>query len=28
VPAESRFEAALALLGVSPSMLSGDAGHA
>ncbi|PMS15887.1 YqgE/AlgH family protein [Trinickia dabaoshanensis] len=28
VPAEQRFEAALALLGVTPSMLSGDAGHA
>ncbi len=28
VPAEERFEAALALLGISASMLSGDAGHA
>ncbi|BCF98083.1 UPF0301 protein [Paraburkholderia sp. PGU19] len=28
VPAEERFEAALALLGISSSMLSGEAGHA
>jgi putative transcriptional regulator len=28
VPAEDRFEAALALLGISSSMLSGEAGHA
>ena len=28
VPAEKRFEAALSLLGVSSSMLSGEAGHA
>lgn len=28
VPAEKRFEAALALLGIAPSMLSGEAGHA
>jgi len=28
VPAEDRFEAALGLLGVSLSMLSGEAGHA
>jgi putative transcriptional regulator len=28
VPAEQRFEAAMGLLGISPSMLSGEAGHA
>ncbi len=28
VPAEERLSAALSLLGISPSMLSGEAGHA
>jgi putative transcriptional regulator len=28
VPAEGRFAAALNLLGISPAMLSGEAGHA